>query len=46
MQLIPVFGRTFDYNDILFSSVGLVASYFVFNKIQTRKGRSYQVEPG
>ena len=46
MQLIPVFGRTFDYNDILFSSVGLVASYFVFNKIQTRKGRSYQAEPG
>jgi len=46
LQLIPVFGRTFDYNDILFSSVGLIASYFVFSKIQTRKRRSYQVEPG
>jgi len=39
LQLIPFFGRTFDYNDIIFSSVGLVASYFVFSKIQQR----YQV---
>jgi hypothetical protein len=37
LQLIPFFGRTFDYNDILFSSVGLMASYFVFVKIQSRK---------
>ena len=36
LQLIPFFGRTFDYNDILFSSVGLMASYFVFGKIQQR----------
>lgn len=36
LQLIPVFGRTFDYNDILFSSVGLLASYFVFGRLQTR----------
>lgn len=36
MQLIPFFGRTFDYNDIVFSSVGLVASCFVFGKIQNR----------
>jgi hypothetical protein len=36
LQLIPFFGRTFDYNDILFSSVGLVASCFVFGKIQER----------
>jgi hypothetical protein len=34
LQLIPFFGRTFDYNDIIFSSVGLVASYFVFSGIQ------------
>jgi hypothetical protein len=34
LQLIPYFGRTFDYNDILFSSVGLMASYFVFEKLQ------------
>jgi len=44
MQLFPIFGRTFDYNDILFSSVGLIASYFAFNKIQTRKKKSYQIE--
>jgi len=37
LQLIPFFGRTFDYNDILFSSVGLMTSYFVFGKIQSRK---------
>ena len=43
LQLIPFFGRTFDYNDILFSSVGLVASYFVFGKIQSRIRRSYEV---
>lgn len=36
LQLIPFFGRTFDYNDIVFSSVGLMASYFVFIKIRQR----------
>jgi len=36
LQLIPFFGRTFDYNDIVFSSVGLMASYFVFGRIQQR----------
>ena len=36
-QLIPFFGRTFDYNDILFSSIGLMASYYVFSKIQHRE---------
>ena len=36
LQLIPFFGRTFDYNDIIFSSVGLMASYFVFGRIQQR----------
>jgi hypothetical protein len=44
LQLISFFGRTFDYFDILFSLVGLVASYFVFGKIQTRVRESYQVE--
>ena len=34
LQLIPVFGRTFDYNDILSSSIGLFAAYFVFNRLQ------------
>ena len=33
LQLMPVFGRTFDYFDIVFSGVGLSASYFVFGKI-------------
>lgn len=36
LQLIPFFGRTFDYNDIIFSSIGLMASYFVFGRIQQR----------
>ncbi len=31
-QLMPVFGRTFDYNDILASAVGLSASYFFCSK--------------
>lgn len=44
LQRIPFFGRTFDYNDILFSSVGLVASCFVFGKVQSRKRRDYQVQ--
>jgi len=36
LQLIPFFGRTFDYNDIFFSSVGLLVAYFSFGKIQQR----------
>ena len=46
LQLIPFFGRTFDYNDILFSSVGLMASYFVFGKIQSRIRRDCLVQAG
>lgn len=42
LQLIPFFGRTFDLNDILFSSVGLAVSHFVFGKLQSRKRRQYQ----
>jgi hypothetical protein len=45
MQLIPFFGRTFDYNDILFSSVGLFLSYFIFGRIQFRKGRTTRYNP-
>ncbi len=44
LQRIPFFGRTFDLNDILFSSVGLLASNFVFGKLQTRNRRLYQVQ--
>jgi hypothetical protein len=36
LQLIPFFGRTFDYNDILFSSIGLIISCFVFEKVKSR----------
>ncbi|RTL58244.1 MAG: hypothetical protein EKK37_07855 [Sphingobacteriales bacterium] len=32
LQLIPVFGRTFDYYDILASAVGLYFSYWVMMK--------------
>jgi hypothetical protein len=41
LQLIPYFGRTFDYFDIVFSAVGLSTAYFVFGKIEQR----YQVQP-
>ena len=40
LQLIPFFGRTFDFYDIFFSLVGLLTSYFVFSKIQQRYGIS------
>ena len=33
LQLIPFFGRTFDFFDILFSLVGLTISYFVFSRL-------------
>lgn len=41
LQLVPYFGRTFDYFDIVFSAVGLSTAYFVFGKIEQR----YQVQP-
>lgn len=37
LQLVPFFGRTFDYNDIIFSLIGLTISHFVFEKLQQRK---------
>lgn len=36
LQQVPFFGRTFDYSDILFSSVGLLLSCFVFGKLSRR----------
>jgi glycopeptide antibiotics resistance protein len=36
LQLIPFFARTFDVYDIIFSSVGLLISYFVFSRLQQR----------
>ena len=41
LQLIPFFGRTFDFFDMVFSAVGLTTAYFVFGKIEQR----YQVQP-
>ncbi len=41
LQLIPVFGRTFDYNDIAASAVGLVAAYFFCSKYIFRKLATY-----
>jgi|SRR5882724_3320970 len=40
LQLIPFFGRTFDYNDIIFSFVGLMLSWLVFGRLQ----QYYQVQ--
>jgi len=42
LQRIPYFGRTFDYYDILFSLVGLVASHFTFGKIRSRERPEYR----
>ncbi len=42
LQLITFFGRTFDYNDIIFSSFGLLVSCFAFGKLQQR----YEVQAG
>ena len=36
LQLLPVFGRTFDYYDIISSATGLSVAYFVFRKILVR----------
>jgi hypothetical protein len=41
LQLIPIFGRTFDYFDIIFSAIGLSASYFVFGKIYNQVVQRY-----
>ncbi len=35
LQLIPLFGRTFDYFDILFSAVGLSMAYLVYGRMFT-----------
>lgn len=39
LQRIPFFGRTFDYNDIIFSSVGLICSCLVFGRLHSRSER-------
>lgn len=41
VQLVPIFGRTFDYFDILFSGIGLVFSYCTFSLLQQTVIMSY-----
>ena len=36
LQMIPLFGRTFDYIDILSSVVGVFIGHFVFGRLMTR----------
>ena len=36
IQLIPVFGRTFDYYDILFSALGLLLAFYSFCFVKKR----------
>lgn len=36
LQKISIFGRTFDYNDILFSFIGLLLSWIVFGRLLER----------
>lgn len=36
LQLIPFFGRTFDYFDILFSFVGVSMGYYIFGKLMIK----------
>ncbi len=37
LQLIPIFGRTFDYFDLIFSAIGLGISYLFFGKFYSRE---------
>ncbi len=37
LQKIPVFGRTFDYFDIVSSAVGLLFSYYCISALQRRQ---------
>ena len=41
LQLVPVFGRTFDYFDLISSAIGLTGSYFVFKKLLARMSYRY-----
>lgn len=36
LQLMSIFGRTFNYFNILFSFIGLLSAYFVFSKLQQK----------
>ena len=41
LQLIPIFGRTFDYSDIAASAVGLLVAYFFCGRYLFRKLVTY-----
>jgi glycopeptide antibiotics resistance protein len=41
LQLIPLFGRTFDLNDIACSGIGLLLSYIVFGRLYWRELYQY-----
>ncbi len=41
LQLIPFFGRTFDYYDIVASAAGLTATYFLCSKYVFKKLATY-----
>ena len=43
LQLIPVFGRTFDYLDILFSVIGVMIGHFVFSRLMLSVRAGQQV---
>ncbi len=36
LQLLPVFGRTFDIFDMVFSFAGLMVAYFTFGRLQLK----------
>ena len=41
LQLIPFFGRTFDWNDIMASAVGLMASWLFCSRFLFKKYATY-----
>ena len=41
LQLVPAVGRTFDYNDITASAIGLITTYFFCSKYIFRKLATY-----
>lgn len=36
LQLLPIFGRTFDYNDLFSTILGLILANFCFSSLQRR----------
>lgn len=46
LQRIPLFGRTFDYNDIIFSAAGLITAYFVFGRMLTKSAGHFIAQAG